>query len=382
MSQHSRILQRTERLIALPSISCSRPDLDMSNLAVIAQLCEWLEPLGFHCEIMPLASNPEKANLIATLGSGPGGLVLAGHTDTVPFDEDAWQSDPFKLTERDNRWHGLGTSDMKAFLVQAIEAASAFADQILRQPLIILATADEETGMDGAYALVKAGRPKARFAVIGEPTGLKPVRSHKGILVERIRVLGEAGHSSVPAHGLNAIDGMHRVLSRLYTFREKLGQMAQDPAFTVHHSTLNTGCIHGGDNANRIPACCELDVDLRFIPGQTFDALRRDLQAEVTDALAGSAYQVEFDAVFPGIPAFDTAAESEIVQACESLTGHQAGAVDFATEGALFNQMGLQTVILGPGEIECAHRPDEYLDTARIQPTIEILERLIGRFCL
>lgn len=382
MPENTRILERTRRLIALPSVSCSLPELDMGNLNVIEQLSEWLEPLGFKCEILALPGQPHKANLIATLGSGPGGLVLAGHTDTVSFDDSAWQSDPFTLTEKGHYWHGLGTTDMKAFLVQAIEAAEKFANQPLRQPLIILATADEETGMDGAYALVKAGRPKARFAVIGEPTGLRPVRSHKGILVERIRVLGEAGHSSVPAHGLNAIDGMYKVIGRLHAFRDSLSKEAGNPEFTVGHSTMNTGCIHGGDNANRIPACCELDVDLRFIPGHTYPSLRQDLQSEVREALAGTQYRVEFESLFEGIPAFTTDAESDIVRACEELTGHQAGAVDFATEGALFNQMGMQTVILGPGNIECAHRPDEYLDTRNIHPTIEILEGLIGRFCL
>lgn len=382
MLQESRVFSMTKRLIELPSISCTTPSLDMGNLAVIEQLAEWLEALGFSCEILPLALRPHKANLIATLGKGPGGLVLAGHTDTVPYDEGAWQSDPFVLTERGAYWHGLGTSDMKAFLALAIEAAREFADMELSHPLIILATADEESGMDGARALVQAGRPNARYAVIGEPTGMRPAHCHKGIFVDRIRVLGKSGHSSNPALGQNAIDGMHRVLGSLYDFRHSLAERRRMPEFKVQHSTLNTGCIHGGDNANRIPACCELDVDLRFLPGQNESELRTEMRELVSASLADTEYSVEFEPLFEGLPAFSTALDSPIVTACEQLTGHRAEAVDFATEGSLLNQLGMQTVVLGPGSIECAHQPDEFLDTGNIRPTIETLRSLITRFCL
>src|SRR5690554_3871754 len=158
------------RLISLPSISSASPEWDHSNEGVVRLLAEWLEPLGFTVEIMEVPGMPGKFNLIATLGSGPGGLVLSGHTDTVPFDDKRWQSDPFSLTEKDNRWYGLGTCDMKGFFPLAIEAAKAFAGEPLQQPLIILATADEESSMNGARALAEAGKPKARYAVIGEPT--------------------------------------------------------------------------------------------------------------------------------------------------------------------------------------------------------------------
>ncbi len=354
----------------------------MGNRAVIDQLAEWLEPIGFQCEVMPLPTQPHKANLIATLGSGPGGLVLAGHTDTVPFDDGAWQSDPFSLTEKGHYWHGLGTSDMKTFLVLATEAASTFTDKPLQQPLIILATADEESGMEGARALVEAGRPLARHAVIGEPTGLRPIRAHKGIFIERIRVLGKAGHSSNPSLGINAIDGMYRVLQSLEVFRNELKVSALDHAFPIQHSTLNSGCIHGGDNPNRIPALCELDVDLRFLPQQQMNELRAELRRRVTQSVANTAFKVEFEPLFDGIPAFSTLADSPIVTACEKLTGHAAGTVDFATEASLLNQLGMQTVVLGPGSIDCAHQPDEFIDTRQLLPTVKLLESLIAEFCL
>ncbi len=369
-------------LIALPSVSCADGRLDMSNRPVAERLAGWLADLGFRCELLPIDNQSDKCNLLATLGSGPGGLVLAGHLDTVPYDDGAWRSDPFRLTERDDRYYGLGTADMKSFLALAVEAAKEFSGRQLREPLIILGTADEESSMAGALALAKAGIPKARFAVIGEPTGLKPVRAHKGIFTERIIVRGRAGHSSNPALGSNAIEGMQRVLTALGALRDALPARARDLTYAVPHSTLNLGCIHGGDSPNRIPASCALEVDLRFVPGLELGALREELHARVKQALADTDFPVEFEPLFVGTPPLATPAEAAIVRAAEELTGHAAGAVDFATEGALFNQIGMQTVILGPGDIEQAHQPDEYLELARIPPTLTLLRGLIQRFCL
>ena len=139
-----------DALLQTQSISCSQPSLDQSNLDVIHLLASWLEELGFNCQIQEVPNEPGKANLIATLGSGPGGLVLAGHTDTVPCDPELWQYDPFKLTEADGRWYGLGSCDMKSFFALIIEALKQHADKPFKQPLIILATADEESSMSGA----------------------------------------------------------------------------------------------------------------------------------------------------------------------------------------------------------------------------------------
>ncbi len=369
-------------LVSLPSISASNPQLDMSNRAVAECLANWLNGIGFSCELQPVSSQPDKCNLIATLGAGEGGLVLAGHLDTVPYDEGAWRSDPFKLTERDGQLIGLGTSDMKSFLCFAAEAAAQFSKKPLREPLIILGTADEECGMDGARALVAAGKPRARHAVIGEPTGLKPINSHKGIFMERIHIQGHAGHSSNPALGRNAIEGMHRVLTALLEFRDELMTRQTNPAFGVAHSTLNPGCIHGGDSANRIPANCSLDVDLRFLPGMSFVDLREELQQRAQQAIRDSGLSIRFESLFEGANAFQTDQGAEIVAATERLTGQPAGAVDFATEGGLLNQLGMQTVILGPGDIDQAHQPDEGLPISRIEPTRQLLTRLIHEFCL
>ena len=367
-------------LIALPSVSCTNARQDRSNRAVVEQLAGWLEPLGFRCEIMEVA--PRKANQIATLGSGPGGLVLAGHTDTVPYDAGGWRFDPFELTEAEGRWYGLGTADMKGFFPLAIEAARPFLSAPLKAPLIILATCDEETSMAGAKALVAAGRPKARYAVIGEPTSLKPIRLHKGVMMERIFIQGHSGHSSDPGLGHNAMEAMHAVISELLGFRGELQARYRNAAFTVPVPTLNLGCIHGGDNPNRICASCELQYDLRPLPGMSMEELRAAIRERLNPLAPQFGVRIDCEPLFSGVAAMETPAESLLVKAAERLTGHTAGAVAFGTEAPYFRELGMDALVLGPGHIEQAHQPDEYVELANLNPTIAILRGLIQEFCL
>ncbi len=379
------LLTMMHELIALPSISCVDAKLDQSNRNVVEKLAEWAEALGFQCEIMPVPSaySPvEKWNLIATLGSGSGGLVLSGHTDTVPYDDARWQYDPFKLTEADHRLYGLGTSDMKAFFALSLEAARQYTARDLQQPLILLATADEESSMNGAKALVQSGKPKARHAVIGEPTGMRPVRMHKGIFMEGIRITGRSGHSSDPSLGNNALEGMHVVISELLRWRAEWQGRYHNPAFHVPVPTLNLGHIHGGDNPNRICGSCELHIDLRPLPGMQLEELKTIMHQRVNNVLADRGLSVEFLPLFEGIPAVETPAEAEIVKMAEKLTSHTAEAVAFATEAPYLNELGIDTIVMGPGDIDQAHQPDEFLALDRIQPTVDVLRRLIQHFCV
>lgn len=380
MSTAPSSLQMMQQLIATPSISCVNPAIDLSNLPVIQLLANWLDTLDFQVEIMPVATG--KANLIATRGRGSGGLVLAGHTDTVPYDEHRWQHDPFKLTDADNRFYGLGTSDMKAFLALAIEAAISFNHNDYQRPLIILATADEETTMDGAKALVKASQPQARYAIIGEPTGMKPVRMHKGILMEAIRITGLAGHSSNPDLGHNALEAMHQVMAELMRWRSELQQRYRNSLFEVPVPTMNLGHIHGGDNPNRICGHCELHIDIRPLPGMSLDELRHELKQRLQQVLPERGFNLETYPLFSGTPAMETHAESAIITTAEQLTGHSAGSVAFGTEAPYLSQLGIDTLVLGPGNIDQAHQPDEYLEQDKIKPTVELLRKFIYQFCI
>lgn len=374
--------QMIAELIALPSVSSVSPEFDMGNQGVIERLGDWLEALGFHVEVVPVSDSPFKANLIATLGEGEDGLVLAGHTDTVPYDKGKWRHDPFTVVEEDGKLYGLGVCDMKAFLAIAVDVARTVDPKTLKRPLIIVATADEESTMNGAQALALLGRPKARYAIIGEPTGLEPVRMHKGVAMEAIKLIGRSGHSSDPSLGINAIDGMHGVITELMEWRHELGERFHNPAFAVPVPTLNLGHIHGGDNPNRICAHCELHFDIRPLPGMSIEELRGEIDRRLADTLAGSGLQLQRVPLFEGIEAMETPATADIVHATEQLTGHPAEAVAFGTEGPYLNALGMDTVILGPGSIDQAHQPNEFIGMDQLKPAVRIIQDLVKRFCL
>ena len=376
------LIDMVSRLIETPSVSSVTPALDMGNLGVIHLLANWLNDLNYTVDIQLLENRHGKANLIATLGSGEDGLVLAGHTDTVPYDQHSWHFDPFKATESEGRLYGLGTSDMKSYLALAVAAARQFESRDLSRPLTILATADEESSMVGAKSLLARDTRLGRYCVIGEPTNLVPVRLHKGIMMEAIRLRGRSGHSSDPALGNSALEGMHVVIQSLLNFRKELQTRFCHPGFDVSTPTLNLGHIHGGDNPNRICGECDLYLDLRPLPGMDINETRQALRERVLDSLVGLDLNCEFEALFDGVPAMETPANSHIVKLAEQITGDQAKAVAFATEGPYFNRLGMETVILGPGDVAQAHQPDEYLKLDRIQPTLDILTTLIQRVCI
>ena len=372
--------QRFAALLAAPSVSCTQPALDQSNRQVVELLANWLGELGFICELQEV--QPGKFNLLATRGQGPGGLVLAGHSDTVPFDEALWRSNPLGLSERDGRWYGLGSCDMKGFFALVIEAVQGLLDHDFRQPLLILATCDEESSMSGARALADAGRPLGRAAVIGEPTGLRPIRLHKGVMMERIEIRGQSGHSSDPSLGHSALEAMHASIGELMALRRQWQQAFNNPQFGVPQPTLNFGCIHGGDNPNRICGQCSLEFDLRPLPGMDPQQLRTVIRSKLQPLAELHRVQIEYGPLFPGVPPFEQAADCELVRLAERLTGHAAEAVAFGTEAPYLQQLGCETLVLGPGDIACAHQPDEYLEMARIEPTVRLLRELIQHYCL
>ncbi len=371
-------------LIGLASISSADPGIDMSNKPVIDYLAEQLAELGFACEVLPSPSQTgnDKFNLIATRGNGPGGIVLAGHTDTVPCDERLWSADPLRLSERDGRLYGLGVADMKGFFPIAVEAVRPLLGQRFREPLILLATADEETSMQGARTLAAMGRPRARSAIIGEPTGLRPLRAHKGIMLESVRLSGSSGHSSDPGLGRNALDAMHLVIADLMRLRREWRDRYRDDFFEIPHPTLNLGVIHGGDNPNRICGHCELQFDIRLLPGMHVESIREEIRRRAANVTAPLGIRSELVPLFPGAPAFFAREQSALLQAAEKLTGHDGASAAFGTEAPFLRELGMDTIVLGPGDIEQAHQPDEYLSLDRIEPCVRILRELVGQHCL
>ena len=368
------------RLIATPSVSCVHTDLDMSNRGVIDRVAEWSESLGFEIEIQSVDEN--KYNLIARAGSGSDGLVLSGHSDTVPCDPSLWTSDPFAAREADDRIYGLGSCDMKSFLALALKASSGVDFKNLKRPLTLVATADEETTMSGAKLIADNGKKLGRFCVIGEPTGLSPIRQHKGNLTMSVEYLGQSGHASDPGLGNNALDGMHQFMTALYAYRDKIQQQHNDPAFTIPTPTMNLGHIHGGDNSNRICGACTLLIDIRFLPAMSFETLQTDLKQLAAEVAETRGLSLTTRTFGDGMPAMDTPEASEIAQYLTHITGKKTGSVAFGTEAPYYNSMQTETIVIGPGSINQAHQPDEFLPLAHIDPTIKMLEDLIDRFCM
>ncbi|HEN3670319.1 TPA: acetylornithine deacetylase [Yersinia enterocolitica] len=377
-------------LIATPSISATDSALDQSNAALINLLAGWFADLGFRVEIQPVPNTRHKFNLLASIGEnsvgkkssgeGSGGLLLAGHTDTVPYDEGCWTRDPFTLTEHDNKLYGLGTADMKGFFAFILDAVRDIDASTLSKPLYILATADEETTMAGARYFAASTQLRPDFAIIGEPTSLQPVRAHKGHISNAIRITGQSGHSSDPARGVNAIDLMHESITELMKLRTTLQERYNNPAFAIPYPTMNFGHINGGDAANRICACCELHMDIRPLPGLTLS----DLDELMTEALAPVSARwpgrLSIDQLHPPIPGYECPTDHHMVGVIEALLGERTAVVNYCTEAPFIQQI-CPTLVLGPGSINQAHQPDEFIDMAFIEPTRELIGQLVDHFC-
>jgi acetylornithine deacetylase len=375
-------LDMVRQLVAEPSVSSPDATRDQSNRRVVDRLAEWAEAIGFQAEVVPLRRDPSKANLVARMGEGEGGLVLSGHTDTVPTDLEGWGSDPWALTERqDGVFYGLGSADMKGFFAAALTAATRFRSGRLKAPLTLIGTADEESTMNGARQLLADGAPKAQMAIIGEPTGLVPVRMHKGILMHRVSVEGSAGHSSDPALGLNAIDGMVEVIAELRAFREELEAKVRIDDFHVPHATLNLGRIEGGDSPNRICGSCALTYDMRLLPGMAPAAIREAIEARLRSRL-DHRYRLVLEELIEPVPPFAIERDAAAVRLLEELSGNEPRAVMFCTEAAFFQQLGAQTVVCGPGSIEVAHQPNEHVPAAQLLEGAEVYARAIHAVCV
>ena len=374
-------LEHYKTLIATPSISSGNPRWDHSNREVIQHLENWLSDRGFTVEISELEAVPGKFNLVATYGSGDGGLLLAGHTDTVPYDESRWNFDPFKLTEADNKLYGLGSIDMKGFFAFVLDAIDSLDLTKLQKPLRILATADEETTMAGARQLAAQKSIRPDYAIIGEPTSMQAVYCHKGHFSESITITGRSGHSSNPDYGLNAMEIMHQVMTNLLQVQQQLKERFNQPAFDVPYPTINLGHIHGGDNPNRICSCCELQLDVRPMPGMSIADVYQILDSALAPVRKRYPGTIKLEHMHEAIPAFTGTTDSSLVKLAEKVSGQPAVAVNYCTEAPFISELGCETIVMGPGSIAQAHQPDEYLDMSEIKPTVEKLRELIHELC-
>ncbi|MFU2315417.1 acetylornithine deacetylase [Rahnella sp. PCH160] len=367
-------------LIATPSISATDAALDQSNETLIHLLAGWFGDLGFKIEVQPVPGTRNKFNMLASTGHGAGGLLLAGHTDTVPFDDGRWTRDPFTLTEHENKLYGLGTADMKGFFAFILDSLRDVDLTKLTKPLYILATADEETTMAGASYFSKNAKIRPDCAIIGEPTSLKPVRAHKGHMSNAIRITGQSGHSSDPSRGVNAIELMHESITHLMTLRNTLKTRYHHSGFVIPYPTMNFGYINGGDAPNRICACCEMHMDIRPLPGLTLADINGLLNEALEPVSQRWPGRIAIEELHPPIPGYECPPDHPLVQVVEKLLGVETEIVNYCTEAPFIQEL-CPTLVLGPGSIDQAHQPDEYIDTAFIKPTRELISQVVHHFC-
>jgi acetylornithine deacetylase len=370
-------------LVAFPTVSAD------TNLAMIAHLAGRLESSGARVDIH-LDPSGQKANLFATIGPDTdGGIVLSGHTDVVPVTDQEWTTDPFEMVERDGRLYGRGTCDMKGFIAAAVIMAPRLAEAVRDRPLHFAFTHDEEVGCLGARALADTLRDRGlrpSVAIIGEPTSMRIVEGHKGCYEYSTHFTGLEGHGSAPDRGVNAVEYAVRYVARLLALAEELKTRAPthsrfDPPWT----TINTGALTGGHAHNVIPGKARVDWEMRPVQPGDADFVKSDLARYCAETLipAMRAVSPEADIVTETIGEVEglvPADENEAKAILTELTGAtEAGLVPFGTEAGIFQAIGMSAVVCGPGSIEQAHKPNEFLSLAQLSECLGMLGRLSAR---
>ena len=364
-----------------------------SNLELITAMRDSLQQQG----ITPwFAHNKErtKANLFATLpanhgaqaGNTQGGIVLSGHTDVVPVDGQAWDSDPFTLTERDGLLYGRGSCDMKGFIAASLALVPEYLAMPRSKPLHLAFSYDEEIGCAGAPSMLaelqeRGLRPEG--CVVGEPTNMQVVVAHKGINVFSCRVHGRAAHSSLTPQGCNAIEHAARLICAIRDFADSYkANGPYDRLYDVPFTTMTTNQIRGGIAVNTIPDLCEFTYEFRNLPGMSADQIQAQVTQYVKEQLLPK-MQAEFaDArvdigVVAGSPALETAEQEAITALVRALTqDNEKRKVAYATEAGLFQRIGIPTIVCGPGDIAQAHKPNEFVAIAQLQRCEDFLRKL------
>jgi acetylornithine deacetylase len=362
-----------------------------SNLELIVFIRDYLHALGVQSELFYNADRT-KANLFATIGPNDrGGIVLSGHTDVVPIDGQTWTVDPFRLTASNGKLYGRGTADMKGFIASVLAAVPAFLERPLETPVHLAFSYDEEVGCLGVRPMLAdlEKRPhRPRLCLIGEPTGLKPVLGHKGKLAMRCHVKGAACHSAYAPYGVNAIQYAARLVNRLEEIGETLAQPEHhDARFDPPFSTVQTGVIKGGRALNIVPSECEFDFEVRALPGFDAQTVSDKLQTYAETELLPKMRAVQRDTdirlqALSAYPALATKADSEAAQLLALLTdAAEFGTVAFGTEGGLFEQAGIPTVVCGPGSMDQGHKPDEFVTLEQLARCDAMMVRLADHLC-
>ena len=372
-------------LIGFASISSE------SNLELIAYINHRLDQIRARTHLS-LNEDGNKANLFATLGPPDmdGGIVLSGHTDVVPVEGQDWSSDPFTATLRNRRVYGRGACDMKGFIACALAFAPHFQEIGLKRPIHLAFTYDEEVGCLGAQVMLKELRAMGRkpsLCIIGEPTMMKIIEGNKGCCEYTTHFTGLEGHGSMPDKGVNAIEYGVQYVTRLLEIGETLKTRAPEGSrFDPPWSTIQIGRMAGGIARNIIAGSCSVEWELRPVNGTDFAFTKAEIAGFVENVLLPRMQAVHPDAAvitetIGEVAGLEPMSRSEAVELVRALTGNDepAECVSFSTEAGLFQEMGIDTVVCGPGSIDQAHKPDEFVDLDQLSACLEMIEGLEGR---
>ncbi len=357
-----------------------------SNLALIEWVRTYLSAHGVDSTLI-LDEEGKKANLFATIGpAAVPGVVLSGHTDVVPVDGQAWTVEPFVMTERDGRLFGRGICDMKSFIGAVLAAVPDFVRAQLETPVHIALTYDEEVGCRGIPSLLQFMRDNAvapRLCIIGEPTEMKIVVAHKGNTRYRCVVHGLECHSALADQGVNAVEAAAELVARLKSVaRQKSTKGPFDRAFSPPYTTVHTGLIHGGTAMNIVPNHCYFDFEIRYIPEDDPAPVLEELKRFARNVL-----EPEMHSVSPAtgieflhksdLPGLSTSEDADGVSFAKALRSNPVlDKISFGTEGGHYQASGIPSIVCGPGSIEQAHKPDEWIELAEIAACEEFLARL------
>lgn len=360
-----------------------------SNLDLIDFVYEYLSDLNLQPRL-DFNSDRSKANLYAVIGPADrSGIALSGHTDVVPVEGQDWTRDPWDLSESEGRLYGRGTTDMKGFIATVLAAVPEMVEAPLRDPVHLCFSYDEEVGCLGVRSLLEylaARSNKPRACIVGEPTQMRVIAAHKGKLTMRCRVKGHACHSALTPGGVNAVEAAVRIISRLMELaHHKRDHGPFDEEFEVPYTTVHTGVVHGGTTVNIVPAECRFDFEFRHLPNEDPEPLlhtvreyaHTQVEPEMRRVHANTGFKWEELSRFPGL---DTDLNAEIVQLVQRLSGSKTvGKVGFGTEAGGFDAIGIPTVVCGPGSIEQAHKPDEFVTLEQLGRCERFVRALIGK---
>ncbi|WP_368911678.1 acetylornithine deacetylase [Taklimakanibacter deserti] len=356
-----------------------------TNLPLLDYVEDYLKGHGVVSRRVSRSPEP-KANLFATIGPDrPGGIILSGHTDCVPVDDQEWSSDPFVLTERDGRLFGRGSADMKGFLACVLAVVPELVKRPLSRPVHIAFSYDEEVGCTGVLDLIddlKGSGLTADMCLVGEPTGMELVIGHKSGRSYRCHVSGLEAHSSLAPRAVNAIEYAARFIAGISDMARELKGGLSDDDYDLPHATISTGLIAGGTGINIVPHHCSFTFEYRMLPGQDADAIFARIKA-MADALRGEmrklhpASAITFEKVYD-YPSHAIAAEAPAVRTMTALLGsNRLAKVAYGTEAGLLQEgLSVPTVICGPGDIAVAHKPDEFVTLDQLRRCEALLRRL------